>query len=113
MRRSLLALQILVASLETLVIRRLVICYIAVHLDVTASVNPYLRSVKQMLRSPVFRSRWNDHEDAQMQAVIMLFSSKLLKANVVPNDEDPGDLSLVFSKDRSWPRVAAARNRKK
>jgi hypothetical protein len=84
-----------------------------VHLDVTASVNPYLRSVKQMLRSPVFRSRWNDHEDAQMQAVIMLFSSKLLKANVVPNDEDPGDLSLVFSKDRSWPRVAAARNRKK
>lgn len=99
------ALQILVASLETLVIRRLVICYVAVHLDVTAPSNPNLRSVKQMLRSPAFQSRWSDHEDAQMQAVIMLFSSKLLKANVVSNDEDPSDLTLVFSKDRAWPRI--------
>jgi hypothetical protein len=108
----LLARQVLVASLETLVIRRLVINYIAVHLHVTAPTNPNLRSVKQMLRSPAFQSRWNDTEDSQMQAVIMLFSSKLLKANVVSNDEDPSDLTLVFSKDRTWPRVATPKGRK-
>ncbi len=109
-------LQVLVASLETLVIRRLVICYIATYLDATGQTEPKpkgLHSVKQMLRSPVFSSRWGDSDDARMQAVIMLFSSKLLKATVVHNVDDPSDLTLVFSKERTWPCVPKGRGRKK
>jgi hypothetical protein len=105
------SLQVLVASLETLVIRRLVICYIATYLDVKQT--KHLRSVKQMLRSPVFSSRWSDSEDAKMQAVIMLFSSKLLKATVVPNEEDPSDLTLVLPPQRAWPAVPHGRAKKK
>lgn len=108
------SLQVLVASLETLVIRRLVICYIATYLDVTGqTTTKHLHSVKQMLRSPVFSSRWSDSEDAKMQAVIMLFSSKLLKATVVPNEEDPSDLTLAFSPQRAWPAVPNGRGKKK
>ena len=103
--------QILVASLETLVIRRLVICYVAVYREQFHSQK--IASVKEMLRSRVFQSRWSDSDDAQMQAVIMLFSSKLLKANMNALDEDPSDFSLVFPKDRQWPNVAAAKGKKK
>ena len=108
--------QVLVASLETLVIRRLVICYIATYLDATGQTAPttkHLHSVKQMLRSPVFSSRWSDSEDAKMQAVIMLFSSKLLKATLAPNEEDPSDLTLAFSPQRAWPAVPKGRAKKK
>jgi hypothetical protein len=103
--------QILVASLETLVIRRLVICYVAVYREQFHSVG--IRSVKEMLRSRVFQARWKDSEDAQMQAVIMLFSSKLLKANMNALDDDPSDFRLVFPPDRVWPDVAAAKGKKK
>jgi hypothetical protein len=109
-------LQVLVASLETLVIRRLVICYIATYLDATGQTAPttkHLHSVKQMLRSPTFSSRWADSDDARMQAVIMLFSSKLLKAVVVHNEDDPSDLTLAFSKERAWPSVPKGRGGKK
>jgi hypothetical protein len=109
--------QVLVASLEPLVIRRLIICYIAVYFDATSQLPPTLskrlHSVKHMLQSPVLRSRWNDSLDAQMQSVIMMFSSKLLKANLYPNDQDPSDLTLVFSPSSTWPKVASARGRKK
>jgi hypothetical protein len=105
-------LQVLVASLETLVIRRLVICYIAAYLDATGQ-NKHLHSVKQMLRSPVFTSRWSDSDDARMQSVIMLFSSKLLKATVVPHKDDASDLTLAFSQDRVWPNVLKAKGKKK
>ncbi len=71
-----------------------------------------LLSVKQMLQSAVVRSRWNDSLDAQMQSVIMMFSSKLLKANLYPNDVDPSDLTLVFSPSSTWPKAAPERQKK-
>lgn len=107
--------QVLVASLEPLVIRRLIICYIAVYFEATSQLagSKRLHSVKHMLQSPVLRARWNDSLDAQMQSVIMMFSSKLLKANLHPNEHDAGDLTLVFPPNSTWPKSASAEGRRK
>ncbi len=104
--------------MEPLVIRRLIICYIAVYFEATAQLaapagSKRLHSVKHMLQSPVLRARWNDSLDAQMQSVIMMFSSKLLKANVHPNEHDPSDLTLVFPPNSTWPKGASATGREK